>query len=86
MSAERNYRIRIQENVAAILLRTFLAPKVQRTLKKAIHQMEDDPELKAAFIDYANYNKRMISLIKHLAKIDPENDLVKLYRDKGHIK
>lgn len=73
-------------NIFAALLRSFLAPNLKKNLNKAINQMEEDPELKKAFIDYANYDKKMKANIQHLAKIDPDNDLVKLYRDKGLIK
>ena len=67
-----HYGNQINESILGSMLKLMFAPALAKSFSKIYDLADEDPEMKAALIDYAKQSKRLGSIMKGVCDRNPD--------------
>ena len=66
-----HYGTQITESIVGSFFKLMFAPKLANSFSKIYDLADEDPEMKAALIDYAKQSKRLGAIMKNVCDRNP---------------
>lgn len=67
-----HYGKQINESIVGSFFKLMFAPKLAKSFSKIYDLADEDPEMKAALIDYAKQSKRLGRIMKNVCDRNPD--------------